>query len=134
MAEALLEVDDLHTHFHLKNKVVRAVNGVSFSVRRGEIVGIAGESGAGKSVACLSILRLVPNPGRIERGRILFTGEDLLGKTERQMRELRGQTVSHGVRGSAELPRPRLHGRRSDRRGADPPQGPVEAGGVEEVR
>jgi oligopeptide/dipeptide ABC transporter ATP-binding protein len=93
-AEALLEVDDLHTHFHLKNKVVRAVNGVSFSVRRGEIVGIAGESGAGKSVACLSILRLVPNPGRIERGRILFTGEDLLGKTERQMRELRGQTVS----------------------------------------
>jgi ABC-type dipeptide/oligopeptide/nickel transport system ATPase subunit len=94
MAEALLEVDDLHTHFHLKNKVVRAVNGVSFSVRRGEIVGIAGESGAGKSVACLSILRLVPNPGRIERGRILFTGEDLLGKTERQMRELRGQTVS----------------------------------------
>ena len=94
MAEALLEVDDLHTHFHLKNKVVRAVNGVSFTVRRGEIVGIAGESGAGKSVACLSIMRLVPNPGRIERGRILFTGEDLLGKTERQMRELRGQTVS----------------------------------------
>jgi len=50
---ALLEVEDLHTHFHLKKKVVRAVNGVSFSVRRGEIVGIAGETGAGKSVACL---------------------------------------------------------------------------------
>jgi len=94
MGAALLEVDDLHTHFHLKNKVVRAVNGVSFTVRRGEIVGIAGESGAGKSVACLSILRLVPNPGRIERGRILFTGEDLLAKSERQMRDLRGQTVS----------------------------------------
>jgi oligopeptide/dipeptide ABC transporter ATP-binding protein len=94
VASALLEVDDLHTHFHLKNKLIRAVNGVSFAVRRGEILGIAGESGAGKSVACLSILRLVPNPGRIEKGRILITGEDLLAKSEKQMRELRGQTVS----------------------------------------
>ena len=94
MGEALLEVDDLHTHFQLKNKVVRAVNGISFSVQRGEILGIAGESGAGKSVACLSILRLVPNPGRIVRGRILFTGQDLLGKSEKEMRDLRGQTVS----------------------------------------
>ena len=94
MGAALLEVEDLHTHFLLKGKVVRAVNGVSFSVQRGEILGIAGESGAGKSVACLSILRLVPNPGRIVRGRILFAGEDLLAKSERRMRELRGQAVS----------------------------------------
>ena len=94
VSDALLEVDDLHTHFHLKNKTVRAVNGVSFAIKRGEIVGIAGESGAGKSVACLSILRLVPSPGRIERGRILFSGEDLLTKSDRQMRDLRGQTVS----------------------------------------
>jgi oligopeptide/dipeptide ABC transporter ATP-binding protein len=93
-ASPLLEVEDLHTHFHLKKKTVRAVNGVSFAVRRGEIVGIAGESGAGKSVACLSILRLVPSPGRIERGRIRLGGEDLLSKSERQMRDLRGQTVS----------------------------------------
>jgi oligopeptide/dipeptide ABC transporter ATP-binding protein len=93
-AAPLLEVDDLHTHFFLKGKVVRAVNGISFSVRPGEIVGIAGESGAGKSVACLSILRLVPNPGRIVKGHIRFGGEDLLGKRERQMRELRGQTIS----------------------------------------
>ena len=94
MSAALLEVEDLHTHFLLKGKVVRAVNGISFSVQRGEILGIAGESGAGKSVACLSILRLVPNPGRIVRGRILFAGEDLLAKSERRMRELRGQAVS----------------------------------------
>ena len=93
-APALLEVDDLHTHFRLKNKTVRAVNGVSFAVRRGEILGIAGESGAGKSVACLSILRLVPNPGRIVKGRIRLTGEDLLAKSEREMRDLRGQTMS----------------------------------------
>jgi len=94
VAETLLEVDDLHTHFQLKNKLIRAVNGVSFAVRRGEILGIAGESGAGKSVTCMSILRLVPNPGRIVRGRILFTGQDLLTKSEKQIRELRGQTVS----------------------------------------
>jgi oligopeptide transport system ATP-binding protein len=94
LAEALLEVDDLHTHFQLKDKLIRAVNGVSFAVRRGEILGIAGESGAGKSVTCMSILRLVPNPGRIVRGRILFTGQDLLTKSEKQIRELRGQTVS----------------------------------------
>jgi oligopeptide/dipeptide ABC transporter ATP-binding protein len=93
-APVLLEVEDLHTHFPLKNKVVRAVNGVSFAVRRGEILGIAGESGAGKSVTCMSILRLVAAPGRIVRGRILFDGQDLLAKSERQMRELRGQTVS----------------------------------------
>ena len=94
MSAALLAVEDLHTHFLFKGKVVRAVNGISFSVQRGEILGIAGESGAGKSVACLSILRLVPNPGRIVRGRILFAGEDLLAKSERRMRELRGQAVS----------------------------------------
>jgi oligopeptide transport system ATP-binding protein len=94
VAEALLEVEDLHTHFTVKDKLVRAVNGVSFAVRRGEILGIAGESGAGKSVACLSILRLVPNPGRIVKGRILLTGQDLLTKSEREMRDLRGQTVS----------------------------------------
>src|SRR5262249_15554948 len=94
MAPALLEVEELHTHFPLKGKLVRAVNGVSFTVRRGEILGIAGESGAGKSVTCMSILRLVAAPGRIVRGRILFDGQDLLAKREKQMRELRGQTVS----------------------------------------
>jgi oligopeptide/dipeptide ABC transporter ATP-binding protein len=94
MSAELLQVEDLHTHFVLKNKVVRAVNGLSFSIRRGEILGIAGESGAGKSVACLSILRLVPAPGRIVQGRIRLAGQDLLAQSERQMRQLRGQTVS----------------------------------------
>ena len=94
MGAPLLEVHDLHTHFLLKGKVVRALNGISFSVQPGEIVGIAGESGAGKSVACLSILRLVPNPGRVVRGRLLFRGEDMLAKSEGQMRDLRGQAVA----------------------------------------
>ena len=90
----LVEVQDLHTHFLLKKKVVRAINGLSFTVGRGEILGIAGESGAGKSVLCLSMLRLVPQPGRIVGGRILFEGKDLLGKSEREMRGLRGQAIS----------------------------------------
>jgi oligopeptide/dipeptide ABC transporter ATP-binding protein len=90
----LVEVQDLHTHFPLKKRVVRAVNGISFAIGRGEILGIAGESGAGKSVACLSLLRLVPPPGRIVGGRILFEGQDLLTRSEREMRDLRGQTIS----------------------------------------
>jgi ABC-type dipeptide/oligopeptide/nickel transport system ATPase component len=90
----LVEVQDLHTHFLLKKKVVRAINGISFAVGRGEILGIAGESGAGKSVLCLSMLRLVPQPGRIVGGRILFEGKDLLGKSEHEMRGLRGQAIS----------------------------------------
>jgi len=91
---SLVEVQELHTHFPLKAKTVRAVDGISFAVARGEILGIAGESGAGKSVLCLSLLRLVPSPGRIVKGRILFEGKDLLTKSEREMRALRGQTIS----------------------------------------
>ena len=132
MAEALLEVDDLHTHFHLKNKVVRAVNGVSFSVRRGEIVGIAGESGAGKSVACLSILRLVPNPGADRARAHPVHGRGPAGQDRAADARAARPDRLDGVRGPAEFPRPGLHGRRSDRGGADPPQGPVEARGVEE--
>ena len=93
-AAALVEVQDLHTHFPLKDKLVRAVDGISFTVARGEILGIAGESGAGKSVLCLSLLRLVPSPGRIVGGHVLFEGKDLLTKSEREMRDLRGQTIS----------------------------------------
>src|SRR5207237_8014404 len=85
---------DRATPCRLKGKLGRAVNGVSCAVRRGDILGMGGESGAGKSVACLSILRLVPSPGRIVRGRILLSGQDLLAKSEKHMRELRGQTVS----------------------------------------
>ena len=75
----LLEVNDLKTYFRTDDGVVRAVDGVSFSVDKGQTLGIVGESGSGKSMTCLSILRLVPEPGgRIVSGEIIFDGENLM--------------------------------------------------------
>lgn len=76
---ALLEVEDLHVHFNTSRGVVRAVEGVSYTIRSGEIFALVGESGCGKSVSALSIMRLLAKPaGRVARGRILFEGRDLL--------------------------------------------------------
>jgi peptide/nickel transport system ATP-binding protein len=91
----LLEVDNLKTHFFTRDGVVRAVDGVSFSVAPGETLAIVGESGCGKSVTSLSILRLIASPpGRIVEGRVLFEGRDLLALTEEQMRAVRGNQIS----------------------------------------
>jgi len=92
--EPLLKVEDLVTWFHTDDGVARAVDGVSFDIREGETVGLVGESGCGKSVTALSILRLVDRPGRIERGRILFRGRDLLDLSAREMRRVRGKEIS----------------------------------------
>jgi oligopeptide/dipeptide ABC transporter ATP-binding protein len=95
MGDALLEVRDLRTYIYTRRGVVKAVDGASFSVRRGETLGIVGESGSGKSMTCLSILRLVPEPGgRIVAGAIAFDGEDLLAKSREEMRELRGSQIA----------------------------------------
>jgi oligopeptide/dipeptide ABC transporter ATP-binding protein len=92
---ALLEVTDLRVHFHTRTGVYRAVNGVSFQVDRGEILGIVGESGSGKSVSCLSLLGLIPQPpGRIESGRALFDGTDLLQCSPAELRRIRGKRVA----------------------------------------
>ena len=94
-AEALLEVDELKTHFFTREGVVRAVDGVSFSVAPGETLALVGESGCGKSVTSLSILRLVASPpGRIVGGRVLFEGRDLVALREEQMRAVRGNAIS----------------------------------------
>ncbi len=94
-AGTLLEVEDLHVHFLTSRGVVRAVEGLSFSVGRGEIVAIVGESGSGKSVSALSIMRLLPrHTGRIPQGRIIFDGRNLLDLDEEQMREIRGRDIS----------------------------------------
>src|SRR3979409_2384916 len=91
---ALLEVENLQTHFRTSDGVNRAVDGVSFTVERGETLAIVGESGCGKSVTANSIMRLVPQPpGRIA-GKIRFEGTDLLKLPERAMRDIRGNHIS----------------------------------------
>jgi peptide/nickel transport system ATP-binding protein len=95
MSDALLEVRELRTYIYTRRGVVKAVDGASFSVRRGETLGIVGESGSGKSMTCLSILRLVPEPGgRIVGGEVVFDGEDLLAKSPDEMRRLRGSRIA----------------------------------------
>jgi peptide/nickel transport system ATP-binding protein len=93
--EPILEVADLRTWFFTRDGVVRAVDGVSFHVIPGETLAIVGESGCGKSVTALSVLRLIPSPpGRIVSGTIRFAGRDLLGLAEAEMREVRGNDIS----------------------------------------
>lgn len=95
MSETVLRVEDLRTHFFTRSGVVKAVDGVSFSVGRGETLGIVGESGSGKSVTALSILRMVAAPaGKIVGGRILLRGDDLLEKSEKEMVKIRGARIS----------------------------------------
>ena len=92
--EPILRVEDLQTHFFNRTSVVKAVDGISFELRRGETLGIVGESGSGKSMTAWSILGLVPKPaGRIVGGRILYQGENLLEKSSSEMREIRGKGI-----------------------------------------
>ncbi len=91
----LLEVDNLTTHFHTRNGIVRAVDGISFSLEPGETLGIVGESGSGKSVTCYSMLGLIPQPpGRIESGTAIFDGTDLLCCPNETLRNIRGKRIS----------------------------------------
>ena len=95
MVEApLLQVEDLQTFFLTQRGTVKAADGVSFSLNKGEIVGLVGESGSGKSVTAFSIMRLVKPPGQIVGGRVLLSGEDLLLKTDDEMRAVRGRVIS----------------------------------------
>jgi peptide/nickel transport system ATP-binding protein len=90
----LLEVEGLQTSFHTRDGVVRAVTGIDFHVNRGEILGLVGESGCGKSVTSLSIMRLIAPPGRIEAGSVRFDGVDLLKLRGNEIRKLRGNRIS----------------------------------------
>jgi oligopeptide/dipeptide ABC transporter ATP-binding protein len=93
-ATPLLEVRNLHTYFFAPSGIVRAVNGVSFDVQPGEVVGLVGESGCGKSVTALSILGLVSPPGRIVEGEIRFQGQELRRARKEQLRQLRGNDIA----------------------------------------
>jgi oligopeptide transport system ATP-binding protein len=91
----LLEVKNLRTHFFSRDGVVKAVDDVSFTLDKGETLGVVGESGSGKSVTALSILRLIPNPpGRIVSGEILFEGRDLLKLSDKEIRKVRGKEIA----------------------------------------
>ncbi|MDB5096948.1 MAG: peptide transporter ATP-binding protein [Cyanobacteria bacterium RYN_339] len=95
MAEPLLKVSGLRTHFFTEEGTVKAVDGVDFEIPRGGILGIVGESGCGKSITSLSIMRLVAQPqGKIIDGQILYNGEDLLKKSEEEMRKIRGNRIA----------------------------------------
>ena len=94
MAQTLLQVEDLHTQFFTSRGVVRAVDGVSLHVDAGETLGVVGESGCGKTITALSILRLVPDPGRITSGRILFRGKDVTKMDDTEIRDFRGNDVA----------------------------------------
>lgn len=94
MNEILLSVEDLHVRFRTYAGVVHAVNGMTFDVRQGEIFGLVGETGCGKTVTGFAVLRMVPSPGEIVRGRISFRGEDLLQKSESEMPEVRGGHIA----------------------------------------
>jgi oligopeptide transport system ATP-binding protein len=95
MSQPLLDVQDLRTYFHTRAGIVRAVEGVSFSINKGETLGIVGESGSGKSVASYSLLRLIPQPpGRFESGRAMFDGVDLLHCTDAELHRIRGNRLS----------------------------------------
>ncbi len=91
----LFEVNNLTTRFYTANGVVQAVNGISYRVGEGEIIGVVGESGCGKSVSMRSALRIIPQPpGKIERGEVLFKGRDLLKLNEEEMRKIRGNDIA----------------------------------------
>ena len=90
----LLEVKDLATYFFTPEGVVKAVDGISYDLEEGEILGLVGESGCGKSVSALSLMRLIQNPGKNVAGQVLFNGQDLLALADSDMRRIRGKDMS----------------------------------------
>ncbi len=92
--EKVLQIKELKTSFFTHLGEVQAVRGVSFDLNQGEILGIVGESGSGKSVTCMSVMKLISDPGRIVSGEILFKGEDLIPKSEKELQQIRGNEIS----------------------------------------
>jgi len=94
MPETILTIEGLKTYFYTEVGVVRAVDGISFDVRKAESLGLVGESGSGKTVTALSVLRIMPRPGKTIEGKIEFNGSDLLEKTDEEMRKIRGREIA----------------------------------------
>src|SRR5262245_38185922 len=90
----LLEIDDLRTYFHTEDGVVKAVQGISLQIEEGETLGVVGESGSGKSVTAFSVMRLLAGTAKIETGKIVLLGKDLVRLPEPEMRKIRGKEIS----------------------------------------
>lgn len=93
MSSTLLQVNDLKTYFYTAESVIKAVDGISYEIRKAETVALVGESGSGKSISALSVMRLLPYPGKVVGGQVLFDGEDLLQVKEERMRTIRGRHI-----------------------------------------
>lgn len=126
---ALLELKDLHTFFRTKKGIVKAVNGVSYSVEAGRTLGVVGESGSGKSVSAMSILQLLDGNGYIDSGEILFEGRDLTKLTEKEMYSVRGNDISVIFQEADDQPEPGLHRVPSGQRAVHYPSGYDEEAG-----
>src|SRR4249919_3792247 len=94
VSEKLLDINDLKVSFRTEDGVLRAVDGVSIEVARGEVLGIVGESGSGKSVTMMSVMRLIIDPNVAFEGEVLYKGRDLMGLSQDQMREVRGSEIA----------------------------------------
>jgi peptide/nickel transport system ATP-binding protein len=94
MPEAILKIERLKTHFYTEAGIVKAVDNVSFEIKKGESLGLVGESGSGKTVTALSVLRIIPKPGKIVEGKIIFKGKDLSEYSEKEMQKLRGTEIA----------------------------------------
>ena len=117
-ATSLLEIRGLRTHFASDEGMVHAVDGVDLAIDRGETVCVVGESGCGKTVTALSVLKLIAMPpGRIVGGQILWQGRDIVPLHADEMNQIRAKEIAHHLSGADDLAQPGLYRRRSDRRG-----------------
>ena len=106
----LLNINDLHLEFHTYDGVVKVLAGVNLKMQRGDVLGLVGETGCGKSMTALSVPRLIPMPpGRITAGRVTFNGEDILSKSESEMEAFRAQSPRHDIPGPGDEPQPALY-------------------------
>ena len=112
----LLEMKDLHTFFRTKRGIVKAVNGVSYSVDAGKTLGVVGESGSGKSVSAMSMLQLLDGNGYTDSGEIIFDGVDLTKLSRQEMYKVRGNKISRHFPGADDQPEPGVHHRAPDQR------------------
>ena len=121
--DPVLEVEDLNTHIFLKEGVARVVNGVSFQIARGAVLGLVGESGSGKTMTALSILGVVPFPGEVVSGAVKLNGRDLLTISTEELRKVRGERDLHHLPGRGCVPESRDLDRQPDGRGDHRPPG-----------